>query len=64
MIAPEIFQFFEKIADPNSICKGFPIYEPYGKISQQAYKNKLSSILLYRLPIKKAGPRLTLPGTC
>jgi hypothetical protein len=41
MIAPEIFQFFEKITNPNSICKGFPIYEPYGKISKRAYSGKL-----------------------
>jgi hypothetical protein len=40
MIAPEIFQFFEKITNPNSICKGFQIYELYGKISGRAYSGK------------------------
>ena len=42
--APETFQFFEKITNPNSIGKGFPIYEPYGKISKRAYSGKISCI--------------------
>lgn len=47
MIAPKIFQFFEKIANPNSICKGIPIYELYGKISGRAYSGKLVAIIDY-----------------
>jgi len=46
MIAREIYQFFEKITNPNSICKGFSIYESYGKISGRAYSGKISLIEL------------------
>ena len=42
MIAPEIFRFFGRIPNSSSICKGLPIYEPYGNISERAYSGKIS----------------------
>ncbi len=49
IICAEIFRFFGRIPNPNSICKGFPIYESYGKISERADSGKLFAIQAYLL---------------